>query len=404
MNDIKLSITVMAHPSRAQFFPYLTEKLENPTFCIDQNNNIIENSRASWLKHDPQADFHCVIQDDAIIIDNFRERAKAFIEEQEARRVREGRPLQGYNFFLKQDRHGTPLWPKDGVYTDKVTRGGVAICLPVKCIPAMLAEFDRQRSRHDDDRISEYVKRAGMRIIFPVPSLIGHRGDIPSVAGNTQSLDVWKFDGHEPVTVPKIIHMVWFGTRPRPVKWMDTWKEKNPNWECRLWTEEDLKKEKFVNRKHIEYYMSRGIWHGAKDVCQYEILYNNGGMFVDADAECLNPVDELFYNDFDSYGIWENEKVRPGLISPLLAAKQGSAFAAELVEGLQRKETVGEPWKTTGNQYMGEMYRQTKVNVKIFPSHYMIPEHFTGEKYSGTDKIYAKHHFGTTLNIYHEGV
>jgi hypothetical protein len=396
----------MAHPSRTQFFPYLKEKLQlsDSNFSIDQQNNLIANSRASWMKHDPLCTHHLVIQDDSIVCDNFREKAVAFITAQEEKRIKENRRAQGYNFFLKQDRHRSPLWVKDGVYTDNVTRGGVAICLPVTHIQPMIAEFDRQRSQHDDDRISEYVKRNGMKILFPVPSLIGHRSEIPSVANNTVSLPTWKLSGEEPVTIPKIIHRAWFGPKPMPLKWMRSWEEFNPDWECRLWTEKDIDKENFINRKHIDYYMSSGVWHGAKDVCQYEILHKYGGVFMDADAECLAPIDELFYNDFDSYSVWENETVRPGLISPLLAAVQGSVFAAELIEGLRQKETVGEPWKTTGNQYMGEMYRQTKANVKIFPSHFMIPEHFTGVKYTGPDKIYARHHFGTTLDIYHKGV
>lgn len=404
MNDIKLSITVMAHPSRERFFPYLSEKLGNPPFCVDQNNNIIANSRASWLKYDPQADFHLVVQDDAIIIDNFRERAKAFIEEQEARRVREGRPAQGYNFFLKQDRHGTPLWPQDGAYTDKVTRGGVAICLPVKCIPAMIAEFDRQRSRHDDDRISEYVKRAGMRILFPVPSLIGHRGDIPSVAGNTQSLDVWKFDGLEPVTIPKIIHQLWIGDKPAPHKWLNTWKEKHPGWEYKLWTNEDVYGRTWINQKHIDYYTERKEWHGVADVCTYEILHENGGFMIGADAICLEPIDELFYNNYDSYSVYEQEKIRPGLISPLHASIKDGVFTAELIEGLRQKDVGGAPWQTTGNEYMGVMYRKTKANVHIFPSHYFNSPHLTGLAYTGADKMYAIQKWGSTRNCYHEGI
>jgi hypothetical protein len=119
MNPVKLSISVMAHPSREQYFPYLSDKLGIPVsdFCIDQKNCLLENSKASWMKHDPDASFHCVVQDDSVLCDNFREKAEAFIFTQELKRIREGRPAQGYNFFLKQDKNLTPLWPKDGAYT-----------------------------------------------------------------------------------------------------------------------------------------------------------------------------------------------------------------------------------------------------------------------------------------------
>jgi hypothetical protein len=404
MDPVKLSISVMAHPSRAQFFPYLQERLGNPPFSVDQKNNLVENCKAAWLLHDPAATHHVVIQDDAIVTDHFREKAVAFIAEQERKRA-PGSPPQGYNFFLKQDQRLTPLWVKDGVYTDRVTRGGVAICLPVAHIKPMLVEFDRQRSRHDDDRISEYVKRKGMKMLFPVPSLIGHRGDIDSVAGNNRGLDVWKFDGQEPVTIPKIIHQLWVGPNPPPLKWMDTWREKHPTWQYRLWGNDEIRGAHWVNQKHLDYYWQRKIWHGVSDVCTYEILYYNGGFMVGADAICLNPIDELFYNDYDSYSVYEHETMRPGLISPLHACKKGSLFAKELIDGLRRKDTVGEPWKTTGNAYMGEMFRKTKAKVKIFPSHYFNRPHFAdGKEYDGPDKIYARQMWGSTTRCYTAGM
>lgn len=406
MDTIKLSISVMAHPSRAQFFPYLKEKLGIPLskFSIDSQNNLLANSRAAWMKHDPHASFHVVIQDDALICDNFMEKAIAFITAQEERRIREGRKAQGYNFFLKQDPNLSPLWVKDGAYTDNVTRGGVAICLPVTHIQAMLAEFDRQRSKHDDDRISEYCKRNGVKILFPVPSLIGHRNDVPSVASNKQSLPVWKMSGEEPVTIPKIIHQLWIGPNPAPLKWMDTWKEFNPGWEYRLWDNKAILHRQWINQRHLNNYYDHGLWHGVSDVCTYEILFNHGGFMIGADAICLSSIDELFYNDFDAYSVWEQEQIRPGLISPLHASVKDGIFAAELIEGLRMKEPGGVPWQSVGNQYMGEMYRKTKANVKIFPSYYFNSPHFTGLRYDGTDKMYATQKWATSLCKYHEGV
>ena len=243
-----------------------------------------------------------------------------------------------------------------------------------------------------------------MKILFPVPSLIGHRGDIPSVVGNTQSLDVWKFPGQEPVTIPKIIHQLWLGDKPAPMKWMNTWKEKHPGWEYKLWDNDAVYGRKWINQKHIDYYTERKQWHGVADVCTYEILHEYGGFMIGADAVCLNPIDELFYNDFDSYSVWEQEKIRPGLISPLHASKKNGMFAAELIEGLRQKDVGGEPWKTTGNEYMGVMYRKTKANVHIFPSHYFNSPHLTGLVYEGTDKMYAIQKWGTTKQCYNEGI
>ena len=40
---MNLSISVMAHPSRAEFFPYLSERLGSPLFSVDQHDNLLEN-------------------------------------------------------------------------------------------------------------------------------------------------------------------------------------------------------------------------------------------------------------------------------------------------------------------------------------------------------------------------
>ena len=90
----------------------------------------------------------------------------------------------------------------------------------------------------------------------------------------------------------------------------------------------------------------------------------------------------------------------------MLAAVKGSTFAKELIDGLKMVDVKkdAEPWRVTGNKYVGEMYKKTKGIVKIFPSHYFSSEHFSGDKYQGNDKLYALHHYATTTNSYHKGV
>ena len=401
---VTLSIVVMAHPSRSQFFRYLQERLGDVPFSIDQKNNLLDNSKASWRMHDTSCDFAVVIQDDCIVCDDFKERAIDFISEQEEKRIAEGQPVQGYNFFLKNSRTGAQISGYEkGVYFDNVTRAGLAICLPTKLIEPMLAEFDRQSSRHDDDRISAFMRKNGYRMCFPYPSLVDHRTELESLAGNDTGLKAIKFIDDCKVAIPKIIHQLWVGPKKPPLKCMNTWKDKNPGWEYRLWDEKAVLKTKWINQKHIDYYMKNEMWPGVSDVCTYEILYNYGGFMPGADSICEKPIDELFFSEYDAYSCYEHEQLRPGLISPLLASVKGSRFAAELIGGLFQLSEVGEPWKCTGNVYMGEMYKKTKHKVRIFPSHYFNPEHHTGRKYTGAGRIYARQLWGSTHQTYGEG-
>lgn len=411
MKPIKLSISVMAHPSRAHFFPELQKKLNIPMslFSVDKKNDLIENCKAAWRLHDKNADFHVVIQDDAIVCNSFKERAEAFITEMEAERIAKNEPVYGYNFFIRPEYSEAQMqaFYKKGYQLLPQNRGGVAICLPVKQIESMLKFYDTLKIRHDDERISQWIRKKGFRMCFPIPSLVDHDDHNPSLAGNGIGLNrqAYKYIDNLNLVIPKIIHQLWIGDKPAPKKWMQTWKEKNPSWEYKLWTEKEISAKKWINKKHIDFYCNKKIWHGVKDVCQYEILYNEGGCFFDADTECLLPVDELFCENFDAYSCWENEKARPGLIQPVIAAVKNSQFCLELIEGLSKLEKVGEPWKTTGNRYVGEMFRRTKQKVKIFPSYLFIPEHYSGEKYTGCGRIYSRHYYGSTIdNIYEKGV
>lgn len=408
---IKLSITVMAHPARQQNFEYLQERLGIPItkFSIDQNNNLIENCKNAWLLHDKDADFAVTVQDDAIVCNNFKERAERFITERESERIARKEKPYGYNFFVRSlpDPVKMREYENQGYSLEARNRGGVAICLPTNQIENMLRCYSTLTDRHDDERIGQWMQRNGFKACFPIPSLIDHDDHKISLAGNNGLMrQAYKFIDNEKFIIPKMIHQLWIGPRPAPVKWMRTWREKNPDFLYRLWTEKEIVSEKWINQKQIDYYMSRGIWHGVKDVCQYEILYNHGGVFADADSICLNPIAELFTDEFDAYSVWENEKARPGLISPLFAAVKGSKFAKELIDKISSHDMSidDEPWRVSGNKMVGEMYKKTIQPVKIFPSHYLIPEHFTGEKYTGPDKIYARHAWGTTLDKYHEGV
>lgn len=408
ISDIKLSVSVMAHPSRSHFFNQLKEKLGDVPFSIDHQNDLIENSKAAWKMYDPAADFHVVIQDDAIVCNRFQERASKFITGMESERIFKNEPVYGYNFFIRPEYSMSQMskYEEQGYLVEARNRGGVAICLPVNQIEDMLRFYDTSNNRHDDERISQWIAKKGYKMCFPIPSLIDHNDHNPSIAGNRPKVirQAYKFIDNEKKVIPKIIHQLWIGPKPAPTKWMQTWRDKNPGWLYRLWTEKEILAEKWVNQKHIDYYMDRQIWHGVSDVCTYEILYNYGGFMMGADSVCLLPIDELFTDDYDSYGVYEQEQIRPGLISPLLASVKGGKFAAELIEGLHRLNRVGEPWMSTGNKYMGDMYSKTKQNVKIFPSYYFNPEHLTGLKYEGKDKVYANQMWGTTKNTYADGV
>ncbi len=99
--------------------------------------------------------------------------------------------------------------------------------------------------------------------------------------------------------IPKIIHQVWLGS-PFPDKYRKfqlSWIKNHPDWEYKLWTEKEIQEFGLVNKKMY----NEATNYGQKaDIAIYEILYREGGLYVDTDFECLRSLD-VFHHCFDFY-------------------------------------------------------------------------------------------------------
>lgn len=200
-------------------------------------------------------------------------------------------------------------------------------------------------------------------------------------------------------SIPRRIHRIWVGPHPKP-NLIDTWKEKHIDYDFMEWDNETVAKEKFVLRRHIDKFIEIGWYHGAADLIRYEVLYRYGGFVAPGDSECLESIDELL--NCDSFCCYENENMRPGLLSPHIGACKLNKLLELIIDELESRETLtnDDPWKVTGNFLLTYMrIKHNYTDMKVFPSHYFIPEHYTGHNYSGDGKVYAKHYFGTTHNI-----
>lgn len=97
--------------------------------------------------------------------------------------------------------------------------------------------------------------------------------------------------------IPKIIHYCWFGNNPIPEKnkiWMKSWKEQCPDYEIVEWNESNY--DVYKNKYMAQAYESRK-WGFVPDYARLDILYNNGGIYLDTDVELLKNLDDLLYQD-----------------------------------------------------------------------------------------------------------
>lgn len=204
--------------------------------------------------------------------------------------------------------------------------------------------------------------------------------------------------------VPRILRHIWIGPHSAPVEWMQTWQDAHPDWSYELIDNAYISNRRFRNQAQIVEYFRRGKFAGVSDLIRYEVLAEQGGFIAEADSLCLHPVDELF-TESRAYTVYEFPEGKTGMMSPFMACAPNNpvltAVVAEMGQLIPSEMTM--PWTTTGNGFLRRFFAQNpdlKKKTTIFPSHYFIPEHYKGEVYAGTDRIYARQLWATTTRSY----
>ncbi len=135
----------------------------------------------------------------------------------------------------------------------------------------------------------------------------------------------------EEIRIPKLIHVMWLGGKlPEEFEsYVASWKKHHPDWTMLFWTDSkenyargdavlhsfselqtrllsakkgeciviDSTRLAYENKKFYD----EAINYGEKsDILKWEIVYRFGGVYVDTDFECLQPLDQ-YHHTFDLY-------------------------------------------------------------------------------------------------------
>lgn len=169
-----------------------------------------------------------------------------------------------------------------------------------------------------------------------------------------------------------------------------------------MWGNASLRERAWTNGAHMEQ-MARRELNGVADMMRWEILYEEGGIVIDADSICLRPLDESLLA-CEAFACWENEMVRPGLIAAgYVGACAGNPFIGQIILDIRAEPSVTatRAWKSVGPQRLTDSYRRYRYHgLRILPSHYFIPEHFSGLAYDGPGPVYARQLWGSTNDGY----
>lgn len=388
----------MMHPARERYRDYLLSKLGNATVIMDRGKGLWDTARRAWLAYDKEKDYHLVIQDDAIIGDNFIERVDKILTSTK----------YAYNLYFGKRRSRL----MGGIMHTGLEKGYVVldwlcwalgIVLPSKLIDEMVSFGDKIPIENDDTKIKRFLRQKRMNVYYPVPSLLNHRPDIFSLVEKKKNKDRQALYFIDDFIIPKKIHQIWIGSKERPKKWMDTWKEKNPGWEYILWDEKTIRNLPLRNEELFNRYKQRGIIYGMADVARAEILLKEGGIYIDADCECLETLEGADFMEAGFFSVYANKKPElPGRIANgVIGSVKNHPILRKYVEAMGRAREIMPPWNTIGGTLLTKCINNFGIKeVRILPPHYFYPESSWGYKYQGADKIYARHYWAQTKKLY----
>lgn len=221
----RFSIAVQTHPGRMEQ-GYLRDVLEgiSPTFDYDSardrwngaNGAVVSihvdrgagqwvTAQSAWAAYDPKATHHVVLQDDSVLCADFIERLdEAVISDQCAYSLYFGNEIG-------QLRRDAAYHAKRGAGWVDLRRmyWGVAIALPVRLVPGMLAWTsdlevpENWKNRRSDSRIGRFCEHHDVTVRYVLPSIVDHRVG-PSLFGKYKSL------------MPNQRVAWWFANNPQP--------------------------------------------------------------------------------------------------------------------------------------------------------------------------------------------
>ena len=183
--------------------------------------------------------------------------------------------------------------------------------------------------------------------------------------------------------IPKKIHYCWFGGNEIPKKdqaCIDSWKKMCPDYEIIRWDETnyDVTKNEYMKQAY-----EAKKWGFVPDYARLDIIYENGGIYLDTDVELIKSLDDLL--ECRAFmGFEDGKHVSPGLC---IGAEKNHETIGKLREIYTNREFVmdnGEydmtPSPVMNTEKLLDMglkqnnCKQLVAGITIFPKDYFCPK------------------------------
>lgn len=171
--------------------------------------------------------------------------------------------------------------------------------------------------------------------------------------------------------IPKVLHQFWTGgAMPAAFhEFAAGWRRLHPDWEYRLWSESDVANLSLHNQDlydRAEELCPNFAGQLKSDVLRYELLYHAGGVWVDTDFECYQPIDDLC--DVPCFAAWERQD--RVVNNAILGCEPGNPFMKRLVRCLIASVVPSRgkrPSKISGPHYLTAQYRDHEAELTVYP-------------------------------------
>jgi len=250
--------------------------------------------------------------------------------------------------------------------------------------------------------------------------------------------NVSKVACHEKVKIPHVMHSVWIGGQfpSKFQKYRDSWIEKHPTWAHIFWTDNPINYDQGLMVEHIDTLVDdlhNGVYAGKlmvinvsklklfnqklydrvsnlgekSDILKYELVYKFGGVYIDCDFECIQPID-ILHRCYDFYVGIQPLDESLALGAALFGATVGHRILKECIETMERdqKHTVithrTGPIHFTRAFFTQAAIEQNDINI-AWPASFFYPVAFYQKNISTQSKkelirpeTFAIHHWAGT--------
>ena len=209
--------------------------------------------------------------------------------------------------------------------------------------------------------------------------------------------------------IPKIIHYVWVGDKPKSdliLKCIKSWKTHCPDYKIMEWNNTSLKE--ITNQYAIQAFEHKK-WAFVSDYLRLYALKTYGGIYCDTDLEITQNIDKFLENDF--FTGYEKYDGNYAPITALMGAQKNNKIIESLIEEYENLSFIenGKMNQTTNTKrissyftkefnlntpYDGSQTTELSKKVHIYPSYFFCTPENNKENYS-------IHHFnGSWLDPY----